>query len=157
MASTTTINVNSLSTHNLNAGNTGFNKNIIAINSLATSLNLSQSGSVVTLSAAGLGSGAVITLPTLTSGCNFTFFNKEDTPSQTITIRAAEASNVVHMVQRDAHASDFSNSTLNTPVRDIILGTSTKQGDVVQINCDGSFWYARVLSSVDNAITTATA
>ena len=157
MASKTTINVNTLSAHNLNAGTTNFKKNVVAINSLATSLNLSQSGSIVTLSADGLGSGAVITLPKLTSGCNFTIFNKEDTPSQTMTIRTSEGTDVIHMVQRDAHATDLSNSTIGTPVRDIIVGTSTKAGDVIQINCDGSFWYARVLSSVDNAITTATA
>ena len=48
-----------------------------------------------------------------------------------------------------------SNSTAGTAVSNILIGTATKQGDYINLICDGSTYYAECLSSTDDSITTS--
>ena len=111
----------------------------------------SDSGTVFTLSATG---GTVaITLPTtLEEGLHYKFVVLEDTPSNAITIAAGSA--IIDFVQKDA-GGDASNSTAGTAVSNIIVGTSSTQGDMINLFTDGTTWYGEVLSGINNAITTS--
>ena len=125
-------------------------KNIHALDDDYTVL-ASDSGKTFTLSAS---SGTVaVTLPTtLAEGMYYKFVVLEDTPSNAITIAAGSA--IIDMVQKDA-GGDASNSTAGTAVSNIIIGTSSTQGDVINLFTDGTTWYGEVLSGINNAITTS--
>ena len=125
-------------------------KNIHALDDDYTVL-ASDSGKIFTLSAS---SGTVaVTLPTtLAKGLNYKFVVLEDTPSNAITIAAGSA--IIDFVQKDA-GGDASNSTAGTAVSNIIVGTSSTQGDVINLFTDGTTWYGEVLSGINNAITTS--
>ena len=125
-------------------------KNIHALDDDYTVL-ASDSGKIFTLSAS---SGTVaVTLPTtLAKGLNYKFVVLEDTPSNAITIAAGSA--IIDFVQKDA-GGDASNSTAGTAVSNIIIGTSSTQGDVINLFTDGTTWYGEVLSGINNAITTS--
>ena len=127
-------------------------KNIHALDGAYTML-ASDSGKTFMLSATG-GTVAITLLPaaTLVEGWNCKFVTKEDTPSNAITIGAGSA--IIDMVQKDA-GGDASNSTAGTAVSNIIVGTSSTQGDVINVFCDGSTYYAEALSGINNAITTS--
>ena len=125
-------------------------KNIHALDDDYTVL-ASDSGKTFTLSAS---SGTVaVTLPTtLAEGMYYKFVVLEDTPSNAITIAAGSA--IIDFVQKDA-GGDASNSTAGTAVSNIIIGTSSTQGDVINLFTDGTTWYGEVLSGINNAITTS--
>ena len=125
-------------------------KNIHALDGAYTML-ASDSGKTFMLSATG---GTVaITLPTtLEEGLHYKFVTLEDTPSNAITIAAG--SSIIDMVHKDA-GGDASNSTAGTAVSNIIVGTSSTQGDVINLFTDGTTWYGEVLSGINNAITTS--
>ena len=111
----------------------------------------SDSGKTFMLSATG---GTVaITLPTtLAVGLHYKFVVLEDTPSNAITIAAG--SSIIDLVQKDA-GGDAANSTAGTAVDNIIVGTSSTQGDMINLFTDGTTWYGEVLSGINNAITTS--
>jgi len=111
----------------------------------------SDSGKTFMLSATG---GTVaITLPTtLEKGLHYKFVTLEDTPSNAITIAAG--SSIIDMVHKDA-GGDASNSTAGTAVSNIIVGATSTQGDVIDLFCDGSTYYAECLSGINDAITTS--
>ena len=111
----------------------------------------SDSGKTFMLSATG---GTVaITLPTtLEKGLHYKFVTLEDTPSNAITIAAGSA--IIDFVQKDA-GGDASNSTAGTAVSNIIVGTSSTQGDMINLFTDGTTWYGEVLSGINDAITTS--
>ena len=100
----------------------------------------SDSRKTFMLSATG-GTVAITLLPAadLVEGWNCKFVTKEDTPSNAITIGAGSA--IIDMLQKDA-GGDASNSTAGTAVSNLIVGTSSTQGDVINIFCDGSTYYA---------------
>ena len=125
-------------------------KNVHALDGAYTVL-ASDSGKTFMLSATG---GTVaITLPTtLEEGLHYKFVTLEDTPSNAITIAAGSA--IIDFVQKDA-GGDASNSTAGTAVSNIIVGTSSTQGDVINLFTDGTTWYGEVLSGINNAITTS--
>ena len=125
-------------------------KNIHALDDDYTVL-ASDSGKIFTLSAS---SGTVaVTLPTtLAEGLNYKFVVLEDTPSNAITIAAGSA--IIDLVQKDA-GGDAANSTAGTAVSNIVVGTSSTQGDVINLFTDGTTWYGEVLSGINNAITTS--
>jgi len=125
-------------------------KNIHALDDDYTVL-ASDSGKIFTLSAS---SGTVaVTLPTtLAEGMFFKFVVLEDTPSNAITIAAGSA--IIDLVQKDA-GGDAANSTAGTAVSNIVVGTSSTQGDVINLFTDGTTWYGEVLSGINNAITTS--
>ena len=128
----------------------GVRKHIHDVDGAYTVLQ-SDSGKVFMLSSTG---GTVaITLPTtLAVGLNYKFVTLEDTPSIAITIGAGSA--IIDMVHKDA-GGDASNSTAGTAVSNIIVGASSTQGDMVNIFCDGSTYYAECLSGINDAVTTS--
>ena len=127
-------------------------KNIHALDGAYTML-ASDSGKTFMLSATG-GTVAITLLPaaSLVEGWNCKFIVKEDTPSNAITIGAG--SSIVHGVQKDA-GGDAANSTAGTAVSNIVVGTSSTQGDMINLFTDGTTWYGEILSGVNNAITTS--
>ena len=127
-------------------------KNVHALDGAYTML-ASDSGKTFMLSATG-GTVAITLLPaaSLVEGWNCKFVTKEDTPSNAITIGAGSA--IIDMVQKDA-GGDASNSTAGTAVSNIIVGTSSTQGDVINVFCDGSTYYAECLSGINDAVTTS--
>ena len=127
-------------------------KNIHALDGAYTML-ASDSGKTFMLSATG-GTVAITLLPaaTLVEGWNCKFVTKEDTPSNAITIGAGSA--IIDMVHKDA-GGNASNSTAGTAVSNIIVGTSSTQGDMINVFCDGSTYYAECLSGINDAVTTS--
>ena len=125
-------------------------KNVHALDGAYTVL-ASDSGKIFMLSATG---GTVaITLPTtLAEGLHYKFVTLEDTPSNAITIGAGSA--IIDMVQKDA-GGNASNSTAGTAVSNLIVGTSSTQGDMINLFTDGTTWYAECLSVIKDAITTS--
>ena len=127
-------------------------KNVHALDGAYTML-ASDSGKTFMLSATG-GTVAITLLPAadLEEGWHCKFVTKEDTPSNAITIGAGSA--IIDMVQKDA-GGNASNSTAGTAVSNLIVGTSSTQGDMINIFCDGSTYYAECLSGIDDAVTTS--
>ena len=112
-----------------------------------------DSGKVFMLSSTA-GACEITLLPaaSLVEGWNCKLIVKEDTPTGVITVAAGSA--IVDLVMKDAGAN-ASNSTAGTAVSNILIGVAAKQGDYVNIFCDGSTYYAECLSSTDDSITTS--
>ena len=127
-------------------------KNVHALDGAYTMLE-SDSGKIFMLSATG-GTVAITLLPaaSLVKGWHCKFVVEEDTPSNAITIGAGSA--IVDMVMKDA-GGNASNSTAGTAVSNIIVGATATQGDMINIFCDGSTYYAECLSAIDDAVTTS--
>ena len=127
-------------------------KHIHALDGAYTMLE-SDSGKTFMLSATG-GTVAITLLPaaSLVKGWHCKFVVLEDPPRNAITIGAGSA--IVDMVHKDA-GGDASNSTAGTAVSNIIVGTSSTQGDMINIFCDGSTYYAECLSGINDAVTTS--
>ena len=127
-------------------------KNVHALNAAYTVLQ-SDSGKIFMISATA--ADYAITLPVaadLEEGWFCKFVVKEDTPSNVTTIAAGSA--IIDMVMKDP-GGDASNSTAGTAVSNIIVGASSTQGDMVNIFCDGSTYYAECLSGINDAVTTS--
>tara|TARA_R100000234_G_scaffold109070_1_gene80774 strand:- start:51 stop:461 length:411 start_codon:yes stop_codon:yes gene_type:complete len=127
-------------------------KNVHDVDGAYTML-ASDSGKVFTLSSTG-GACEITLLPaaSLVEGWNCKLIVKEDTPTGIITVAAGSA--IIDLVMKDSGAN-ASNSTAGTAVSNILIGTATKQGDYINILCDGSTYYAECLSSTDDSITTS--
>ena len=127
-------------------------KNIHALDGAYTML-ASDSGKTFMLSATG-GTVAITLLPAadLIEGWFCKFVVLEDTPSNAITIGAGSA--IIDGVQKDA-GGDAANSTAGTAVSNIVVGTSSTQGDVIDLFCDGNTYYFECLSGINNAVTTS--
>jgi len=127
-------------------------KNVHALDGAYTML-ASDSGKVFMLSATG-GTVAITLLPAadLIEGWNCKFIVQEDTPANAITIGAGSA--IIDGVEKDA-GGDAANSTAGTAVTNIVVGTSSTQGDVIDLFCDGNTYYFECLSGINNAITTS--
>jgi len=125
-------------------------KNVQALTAAYTVLD-SDSGKIFTLDSAD---GAYeITLPTAPlEGFHCKFIVKEDTPTGAITIAAGSA--ILDGVQKDA-GGDAANSTAGTAVSNLVVGTSSTQGDVIDLVSDGTTYYFECLSGINNAITTS--
>ena len=111
-----------------------------------------DSGKVFMLSSSA-GACEITLLPVadLIKGWNCKLIVKEDTPTGVITVAAGSA--IVDMVMKDL-GGNASNSTAGTAVSNILIGVAAKQGDYINILCDGSTYYAECLSSTDDSITT---
>ena len=127
-------------------------KNVHDVDGAYTML-ASDSGKVFTLSSTA-GACEITLLPaaSLVEGWNCKLIVKEDTPTGVITVAAGSA--IIDLVMKDS-GGNASNSTAGTAVSNILFGTATKQGDYVNIICDGSTYYAECLSSTDDSITTS--
>ena len=76
----------------------------------------------------------------------------KDTPTGVITVAAGSA--ILDGVQKDL-GGDAANSTAGTAVSNLLIGTATKQGDMINLFCDGSTYYFECLSSTNDSITTS--
>ena len=119
----------------------------------AHAMAAADSGKVFTLSSTA-GACEITLLPAadLVEGWNCKLIVKEDTPTGVITGAAGSA--IIDMVMKDAGAN-ASNSTAGTAVSNILIGVAAKQGDYINLICDGSTYYAECLSSTDDSITTS--
>jgi len=119
----------------------------------ANTMLASDSGKVFTLSSTA-GACEITLLPAadLVRGWNCKLIVKEDTPTGVITVAAGSA--IVDLVMKDS-GGNASNSTAGTAISNILIGTATKQGDYINIICDGSTYYAEALSSTDDSLTTS--
>jgi len=119
----------------------------------AHSMVAADSGKVFMLSSTG-GACEITLLPaaSLVKGWNCKLIVKEDTPTGVITVAAGSA--IIDLVMKDSGAN-ASNSTAGTAVSNILIGVAAKQGDYVNLICDGSTYYAECLSSTDDSITTS--
>ena len=119
----------------------------------AHTMAAADSGKVFTLSSTA-GACEITLLPAadLVKGWNCKLIVKEDTPTGVITVAAGSA--IIDMVMKDAGAN-ASNSTAGTAVSNILNGVAAKQGDYINLICDGSTYYAECLSSTDDSITTS--
>ena len=119
----------------------------------AYTMTAEDSGKVFTLSSSA-GACEITLLPaaSLVKGWNCKLIVKEDTPTGIITVAAGSA--IVDLVMKDS-GGNASNSTAGTAVSNILIGTAAKQGDYINILCDGSTYYAECLSSTDDSITTS--
>ena len=113
----------------------------------------SDSGKVFMMSSTG---GAYqVTMPTTVGnleGFHCTFLTLEDTPTGDITIAFGSA--IVDGVSWDATA-DLGVGTNNTPVSNILIEAASKQGDRLDVICDGTTWYFDANSQVHNGYTTS--
>jgi len=127
-------------------------KNVHDVDGAYTML-ASDSGKVFTLSSTA-GACEITLLPAadLVRGWNCKLIVKEDTPTGVITVAAGSA--IVDLVMKDS-GGNASNSTAGTAISNILIGTATKQGDYINIICDGSTYYAEALSSTDDSLTTS--
>ena len=119
----------------------------------AHTMTAADSGKVFTLSSTA-GACEITLLPaaSLVEGWNCKLIVKEDTPTGVITVAAGSA--IIDLVMKDS-GGNASNSTAGTAVSNILIGTATKQGDYINILCDGSTYYAEALSSTDDSLTTS--
>ena len=119
----------------------------------AHTMTAEDSGKVFMLSSSA-GACEITLLPVadLIKGWNCKLIVKEDTPTGVITVAAGSA--IVDMVMKDL-GGNASNSTAGTAVSDILIGVAAKQGDYINLICDGSTYYAECLSSTDDSITTS--
>ena len=127
-------------------------KNVHDVDGAYTML-ASDSGKVFTLSSTA-GACEITLLPaaSLVEGWNCKLIVKEDTPTGVITVAAGSA--IIDLVMKDSGAN-ASNSTAGTAVSNILIGVAAKQGDYINLICDGSTYYAECLSSTDDSITTS--
>ena len=127
-------------------------KNVHNVDGAYTMLT-SDSGKVFTLSSTA-GACEITLLPaaSLVEGWNCKLIVKEDTPTGIITVAAGSA--IIDLVMKDSRGN-ASNSTAGTAVSNILIGTAAKQGEYINILCDGSTYYAECLSSTDDSITTS--
>ena len=127
-------------------------KNVHKLDAAYTVLE-SDSGKVFMMSSTG---GAYeVTMPTTVAnleGFHCKFITKEDTPTGDITIAFGSA--IVDGYSDDATA-DIGVGTGGTAVSNILIEAASKQGDALDVMCDGTTWYFEAKSQVHNGFTTS--
>ena len=96
-----------------------------------------------------------ITMPTTVAnleGFHCKFITKEDTPTGDVTIAFGSA--IVDGWSDDATA-DIGVGTGGTAVSNILIEAASKQGDALNVMCDGTTWYFEAHSQVHNGYTTS--
>ena len=130
----------------------GVRKNVHAITTTYQAL-ASDSGKVFTVDSAA---GAYeITMPTTVAnleGFHCKFITKEDTPTGDVTIAFGSA--IVDGWSDDSTA-DIGVGTGGTAVSNILIEAASKQGDALNVMCDGTTWYFEAHSQVHNGYTTS--
>jgi len=96
-----------------------------------------------------------ITMPTTVAnleGFHCKFITKEDTPTGDVTIAFGSA--IVDGYSDDATA-DIGVGTGGTAVSNILIEAASRQGDALDVMCDGTTWYFEAKSQVHNGYTTS--
>ena len=127
-------------------------KNVHKLDAAYTVLE-SDSGKVFMVSSTG---GAYeITMPTTVAnleGFNCKFITLEDTPTGDVTIAFGSA--IVDGWSCDSQG-DIGVGTNGTAVSNILIEAASKQGDSLDVMCDGTTWYFEARSQVSNGHTTS--
>ena len=128
-------------------------KNLHSLNAAYTVL-ASDSGKTFMLNNTSGGNYIITLLPAadLEEGWFCKFVIEDDEPANTITLAAGSA--FLDGVQKDA-GGDAANSTAGTAVSNLIVGTTARQGAVINLFTDGSTYYFECLAGVNNSITTS--
>ena len=96
-----------------------------------------------------------ITMPTTVAnleGFHCKFITKEDTPTGDVTVAFGSA--IVDGYSDDATA-DIGVGTGGTAVSNILIEAASRQGDALDVMCDGTTWYFEAKSQVHNGYTTS--
>ena len=133
-------------------GNVTNKRPVIALTAARTVLP-TESGTVFTLNSTG---GAyTVTLPTVAngSGCHFTFFVAENTPTHDITITSG-ATNISGniMIQADSGEDNRVACVTRTSV---LVDQNALLGDSLEFFCDGTSYFVIGRGSVQGAFTVA--
>ena len=148
MASNTSLASLTVNSHNSHMGTLSYSNSVETINAART-LTTGDSGKIFFLSstngAYAIGTPAVSNC----SGVEYTFIIDEHTPTGVITINFTTAS--LHFVQHDVDESNGSNSATATGKDSMTIRATAAKGDQFQVISDGTLWYGRVLSAVDDA------
>ena len=135
-----------------NSGNGGYLLPVQKISEAITLDAISDSGKVFVV--ANAGSAYNITLPsTLEVGTQYKFIF-EDSPNAAVTIKADAAIAYGKILEAEVDTSDDADgSSGSTGVANMIFGTTTDEGDYMNIVCDGTKWYFDGVTAVDGAFT----
>ena len=137
-----------------NSGNGGYLLPVEKISAAKTLDAVSDSGKIFVV--ANAGSGYSITLPTtLEVGTQYKLIF-EDSPNAAVTIAAGSAIIFGKVVEGEVDTSDDApGSAGSTGVSNVMFGTTTDEGDHLDIVCDGTKWYVNGMTAVDGAVTTS--
>ena len=127
-------------------------KNLHSLNGAYAMLE-SDSGKTFMLNNTSGANYSITLLPAadLVEGWFCKFVIEDDEPAHTITLAAGSA--ILDGVQKDA-GGDAANSTAGTAVSNLVIGTTARQGAVINLFSDGSTYYFECLAGVNNSITT---
>ena len=137
-----------------NSGNGGYLIPVEKISAAKTLDAVSDSGKIFVV--ANAGSAYSITLPTtLEVGTQYKLIF-EDSPNAAVTIAAGSAIAYGKILEAEVDTSDDADgSSAATGVSNMIFGTTTDEGDYINIVCDGTKWYVNGMTAVDGAVTTS--
>tara|TARA_B110000902_G_scaffold257646_1_gene326127 strand:- start:32 stop:493 length:462 start_codon:yes stop_codon:yes gene_type:complete len=126
-------------------------KNIITQGPTAKTFTQEESGSVVMVTMTG-GDDAVYTLPALKAGLNFKFINcLTNAGAGDAIITSADADTIVAISVADSGADGAKNLLADT----VTIEAAATGGEVIEFECDGSFWYCTVVQDVIGSVTFA--
>ena len=137
-----------------NSGNGGYLLPVEKLTAAKTLDAVKDSGKVLIV--ANAGSAYEITLPTtLEVGTQYKLIF-EDSPNAAVTIAAGSAIMFGKIVEGEVDTSDDApGSDGATGKSNVIFGTTTDEGDHIDIVCDGTKWYFHGMTAVDGAVTTS--
>ena len=127
----------------------GLLNNIISQGTVAKTLTQEESGSVIMVAMSG-NSDVAVTLPAKKAGLNYKFVNAL-TPSGNgdLVITGDVADTIVAITVADAAADGASNLLADT----VTIEAASIGGEVIEFECDGSFWYCTVIQSAIGSVT----
>ena len=137
-----------------NSGNGGYLLPVEKLTAAKTLDAVKDSGKVFIV--ANAGSAYSITLPTtLEVGTQYKLIF-EDSPNAAVTIAAGSAIAYGKILEAEVDTSDDADGSSGaTGVSNMIFGTTTDEGDYINIVCDGTKWYFDGVTAVDGAFTTS--
>lgn len=129
----------------------GVLRNIISQGAVAKTLLQEESGSVLMVAMSG-DADIAVTLPAKKAGLHYKFVNTL-TPSGSgdLVITADAVDTIVAISTGDADADGAKNLLADT----VTIEAAATGGEVIEFECDGSFWYCTVIQDVVGSVTFA--